>query len=129
MNRELQAKIRQTKALQGKSIEDVVRSERFFRVLTTYMKEQKATREAADLLAKSRNLTLNTHPMTELDMEDVDGFREEYLKCISKTSTLRPIVRHYIMQLAGQAYAYTVALIVCEQFPELKSQLLNTKKQ
>ena len=129
MNRELQEKIRKTKALQGKSVEDVVRSERFFRVLATYMREQKETREAADLLAKSRNLTLNTHPMTEMDMEDVDGFREEYLKCLSKTSELRPMMRKYIMQLAGQAYAYTVALIICEQFPELKSQLLNTKKQ
>ena len=129
MNRELQEKIRKTKALQGKSVEDVVRSERFFRVLATYMREQKETREAADLLAKSRNLTLNTHPMTEMDMEDVDGFREEYLKCLSKTSELRPTMRKYIMQLAGQAYAYTVALIICEQFPELKSQLLNTKKQ
>lgn len=129
MNRELQEKIRNTKALQDKSVEDVVRSERFFRVLSTYLKEQQATREAAGLLAKSRGLTLNTHPMTELDLSDVDGFREEYLKCLSKTSELRPMVRKYIMQLAGQAYAYTVALIVCEQFPELKSQLLNTQKQ
>lgn len=119
-------KIASCKALQGKTVADIVGTERFEKNLSAYITEQREARKAAiasyNAMKKAGGafgLKLPAHPIDETMKWTVEQFAVEYLSVLARASKRPAGVRRYVEQLAQQAYNVTVAQIVCEEFPEL----------
>ena len=131
----IQAKIRQCKALQGKTILDVVAMPRFSENLAAYWQAQKddrdAIRKSYAAMRKAggaKGYRIHAHPIDDLDTLSVEKMAVEYGKVIAGGSTRNHAERLYIRQLGQQAYNLTVAQIVCDEFPELKDTLIKPSK-
>lgn len=127
-------KIKSCKALQGKTIADIIGSERFGKNLAAYITEQREARKAAiasyNAMKKAGGaigLKLPAHPIDETMDWTVEQFAVEYLAVIGRVSKRPASVRRYVEQLAQQAYNVTVAQIVCEEFPELTTVFFPAK--
>lgn len=119
-------KIASCKALQGKTVADIVGTERFEKNLSAYITEQREARKAAiasyNAMKKAGGafgLKLPAHPIDDTMKWPVEQFAVEYLAILARVSKRPAGVRRYVEQLAQQAYNVTVAQIVCEEFPEL----------
>lgn len=127
-------KIESCKALQGKTIADIVETERFETNLAAYLTAQKEDRntsrksyEAMRKAGGAIGMKLPAHPVDKfLDMS-VAEFGMEYLAVLGKMSTRTVAEREFIRQLGQQAYNLTIAQIVCEEFPELEPALIPKK--
>ena len=132
MKKTTQKKILSCQALQGKSIEDIIKSERYQENLNRYMKSQFADREAArasfEAMQKKglRGMKLPSHPVEHFLSWNDKQFAAEFLRVLAKTSDLPTAKRQYVWQLGLQAYNLTIAQIACDEFPELKKELLPT---
>ena len=136
MNKEILNKIRDCKALQNVTIEELCQSDRFRDNLAAYMNAQredrKAIRASYDAMRKlggAKGFKIPAHPIDDLMSLSVDDFAREYLNVISKCSKRPAAERQYILQLGQQAYNLTVAQIVINEFPELESVLIPKNKQ
>ena len=135
MNKEILNKIRDCKALQNVTIEDLCKTDRFRDNLAAYMtaqrEDRKAIRASYDAMRKLggvKGYKIPAHPIDDVISMSVEEFAREYLNVISKSSKRPAAERQYILQLGQQAYNLTVAQIVVEEFPELKETLIpNTK--
>lgn len=126
-----QNKIDSCKALQGKTISDVVGMKRFTDNLAAYIKAQredrKATRKMYDDMLKAGIVggkRVPAHPIDKTLGWSVAEFTLEYLAAITGVSKQSHAVREYVRQLGQQAYNLTIAQIVCDEFPELAPALL-----
>lgn len=127
-------KIERCAALRDMGIADIVRGNRFRENLSAYISAQREDRaqirasyEAMKKLGGAKGYKLPAHVVDRVADLSVEEFGEEYLRIITHKSN-RPVAeRQYIFQLCRQAYNLTVAQIVCEEFPELKDELLPTK--
>ena len=127
-------KIESCKALQGKTVADLVSTDRFEKNLAAYLTAQKEDRntsrksyEAMRKAGGAIGLKLPAHPVDNfLDMSVAD-FAMEYLAVFAGQSKRPKSERNYINQLGQQALNLTIAQIVCEEFPELKPALIPTK--
>lgn len=136
MNKEILNKIRDCKALQNVTIEDLCNTDRFRDNLAAYMtaqrEDRKAIRASYDAMRKLggvKGYKIPAHPIDDVISMSVEEFAREYLNVISKCSKRPAAERQYILQLGQQAYNLTVAQIVINEFPELESVLIPKNKQ
>ena len=136
MNKEILNKIRDCKALQNVTVEELCQSDLFRDNLAAYMNAQcedrKAIRASYDAMRKlggAKGFKIPAHPIDDLMSLSVEDFAVEYLNVISKCSKRPAAERQYILQLGQQAYNLTVAQIVINEFPELESVLIPKNKQ
>lgn len=135
MKKETLKKISKCKALQGMTVEDVVKSERFRENLAAYLtaqrEDRKAIRSSYAAMRKAggaKGYKLPAHVIDNFMDCTVEEFANEYLKVLSKMS-LRPMrERQYIGQLGQQAYNLTIAQIVVDEFPEVAEELIPKSK-
>lgn len=135
MNKEILNKIRDCKALQNMTIEDLCKTDRFLDNLAAYMTAQRedrnAIRSSYDAMRKlggAKGYKIPSHPIDDVISMSVEEFAREYLNVISKCSKRPAAERQYIQQLGQQAYNLTVAQIVINEFPELESVLIPKTK-
>lgn len=123
-------KMESCKALKGKSVEDVVSSDRFVANLSAYITEQREARKAAVASFKAMRKAgaigykLPAHPIDKTLELSVEDFAVEFAAVVTGASERPASERKYIEQLGKQAYNLTIAQIVCEEFPELEPALL-----
>ncbi len=136
MKKETLKKISRCKALQGISIAEVVRGEQFLKNLAAYMAAQREVRKqirasyaAMKKLGGAKGYKLPSHVIDRVIDMTTEDFAEEYLRVITHKSDKPAAQREYIFQLARQAYNLTVAQIVCDEFPELRDELLPKSKE
>jgi hypothetical protein len=136
MKKETLKKINRCKALQTATIADIVRGERFRKNLAAYMAAQREDREqirasyeAMKKVGGAKGYKLPAHPIDRVIGMTAEDFGEEYLRIISHKSNKPVAQREYIFQLARQAYNLTVAQIICDEFPELRDELLPKSKE
>lgn len=127
MTIEQQKKVASCKALQGKSIGDVVRMPEFLENLGAYMRaqftERKAARESYEKIKVfARGFKLPAHAIDKVIDLSPEQFAEEYLAVINGDNQRPAAVREYIAQLGQQAYNLTIAQFVVKEFPELADE-------
>ena len=134
LNKDTLQKIGACKALQGKTIFDIVSMPRFAENLAAYWTEQKETRKTAiasyqamHKLGSPKGYKLPAHVIDKLVDLSVEDLAVEYAKVVAGGSTRNLAERKYIRQIGQQAYNLTVAQCVVEEFPELQSELLPKK--
>lgn len=135
MKDEILTKIRTCKALQGKTVEELIATDRFRNNLAAYMtaqredrKQIRASYEAMRKLGGAKGYKLPAHPIDRVIDLSVDDFAAEFMAIIAKVSK-RPVAeRRYIQQLGQQAYNLTVAQYVIEEYPELEPVLIPKAK-
>lgn len=126
-----QNKINACKGLQGKTVLDIISTDRFEKNLSAYLTAQKEDRntsrksfEAMHKAGGAVGLKLPAHPVDNFLSMSVADFVVEYADVISGVSNRPKAQREFVRQLGQQAYNLTVAQIVCEEFPELESALI-----
>lgn len=135
MKDEILTKIRTCKALQGKTVEELIATDRFRNNLAAYMtaqredrKQIRASYEAMRKLGGAKGYKLPAHPIDRVIDLSVDDFAAEFMAIIAKVSK-RPVAeRRFIQQLGQQAYNLTVAQYVVEEYPELEPVLIPKAK-
>lgn len=135
MNKEIQDKIASCKALQGKTVEELIATDRFRDNLAAYVTEQRELRntarqsyEALRKFDKAKGYKLPAHPVDRVIGLTVGEFAAEFMAVISKRSERPFAEREYIRQLGMQAYNLTVAQFVVEEYPELEPVLIPKAK-
>lgn len=135
MKEEILTKIQSCKALSGKTVEELIATERFRNNLAAYMKAQREDRkqirasyEAMRKAGGVKGYKLPAHPIDRVIDLSVDDFAAEYMSVIAKMSKRPHAERRYIQQLGQQAYNLTVAQMVVEEYPELESVLIPKAK-
>lgn len=133
---EIQNKIRACKALQGKSILDVIAMPRFAENLAAYWTAQKedraAIRKSYDAMHKAggaRGYKIPAHPIDDLLQLTAEDLAVEFGKVIAGGSKHNAAERRYIRQIGQQAYNLTIAQYVIEEYPELEPILLPKSNQ
>lgn len=134
LKKEIVQKIRSCKALQGKTIFDIVTMPRFLENLASYWTAQKTDREqisnsyrAMRKMGGVKGFKLPAHCIDDLAKLPVEEMAIEYAKVVAGGSTRNYAERMYIRQLGQQAYNLTMAQYVFEEFPELEPELLLKK--
>lgn len=128
MDKKIAEKVRQCKALKGKSVVDVMDMRQFQDNLAAYWTQQTESRKQVENNYRLIEKPVPAHPIAKLKNLSVKQLMMEYLAVINGTSTRTSSERLYIKQLCQQAYNLTVAQIVCKEFPELESELLPKAK-
>ena len=134
MTLEQQKKVASCKALQGKSIADVVRMPEFLQNLGAYMRAQFEERKAArasyeKIKPFAKGFKLPAHAIDKVMDLTPEQFADEYLAVINGDCQRPAAVREYIAQLGQQAYNMTIASIVVAEFPELKDEFVPPAKR
>lgn len=131
MKKEILNKVRACKALQGKTIFDVVVMPQFIENLAAYWTAQRTDRDAIrksyDAMRKmggAKGYRISAHSIDDLDQLSVDDLAIEYAKVVAGGSTRNHAERLYIRQIGQQAYNLTIAQIVVDEYPELANELL-----
>lgn len=126
--KEAQKKIAACKKLQGMTVGDIIKSQRFTDNLAAYISAQREDRKAIQKsyaamrkLGSTRGLKLPAHVIDRLMDLSVTDFAAEYGRIIDHRSERPAAERKYIQQLGGQAYNLTIAQYVIEEFPETKN--------
>lgn len=135
MDKDTQQKIESCKALQGKTVEELIATDRFRNNLAAYITAQKEDRkqirasyEAMRKLGGAKGYKLPAHPIDRVIDLSVDDFAAEYMAVIARVSERQVAERRYIQQLGQQAYNLTVAQYVVEEYPELEPVLIPKAK-
>lgn len=135
LDKDTQRKIASCKALQGKTIFDIVSMPRFAENLAAYWTEQKEARKTAIAsyqamykLGGPKGYKLPAHVIDKLVNLSVDDLAVEYAKVVAGGSTRNPAERKYIRQIGQQAYNLTVAQYVVDEYPELADELIPKSK-
>lgn len=129
MKSETIKKIANCKALQNVTVSDICESERFLSNLSAYIRAQREDREAIRAsynamrkLGGAKGYKLPSHPIDHCINMTEREFAAEYMALIHGTCKRSASERKYIEQLCAQAYRLTVGQIICEEYPELKSE-------
>lgn len=135
LNKETQQKIASCKALQGKTVEELIATDRFRNNLAAYMVAQREDRtqirasyEAMRKVGGAKGYRLPAHPVDRVIDLSVDDFAAEFMAVIAKVSERSVAERRYIQQLGQQAYNLTVAQYVVDEYPELEPVLIPKAK-
>lgn len=118
-------KIKSCKALQGKTIFDVVKMDEFATNLEAYIKCQREDREQTRASFKAMKqlnpkAKLPAHVIDHFEKWETKDFIYEYMRILQAKSGCGKNERIYILQLCQQAYNKTVADFVVAEFPELR---------
>lgn len=124
MKTELEKKIKQTKALQGKSVEDVLRMPEFAANVGAYLREQRALRQAVKdtIHKKNPRARVPAHTIDRVGYLNQYNFAEIWIKISQRVIKKPKAEREYIDQLGMLAYKKTVADFVIAEFPELRDE-------
>ena len=132
---ETQQKIASCKALQGMTVEDFIKNDRFRDNLAGYLTEQRETRKMARAsyaamkkVGGAKGYKLPSHVCDKFIDVSVDQFAEMFLAVVAKRYNGPLAERQYILQLGMQAYNLTVAQYVVEEYPELEPVLFPKAK-
>ena len=128
MDKKIAEKVKQCKALQGKSVIDVMDMREFQDNLAAYWTQQTQSRKQVEQNYQLICKRVPAHPIANLMHLSVSQLMLEYVAVVNGTSVRNSSERTYIKQLCQQAYNLTVAQIVCKEFPELESDLLPKAK-
>lgn len=135
MNKDVQQKIQSCKALQGKTVEELISTEKFRNNLAAYLtaqrEDRKAIRSSYEAMRKvggAKGYKVPAHPIDRLMDLSVAEFSDEYMAVICGVSKRSHAERLYIQQLGQQAYNLTVSQIVVAEFPELENILIPKSK-
>lgn len=125
INDKVRAKIKTCKALQGKTIFDILKTDDYSRNLAAYIKAQREDREQAIASYKAMRkinprVRIRAHVIDHFEKWNIEDFIIEYMRILQSRSGCNHEERRYIMQICQQAYNKTVADIVILEFPELK---------
>lgn len=135
MNKEIQAKISQTKALKDKSVGDILQMPEFRENIAAYLKAQREDRAKAkeyiQTMAKRLNQKIwpKTHVIDRLEYLNPDNFAYYFAKVVEHQSGLPKSERDYIEQLGRQALNKTIADFVVAEFPEYKEEFYPSKNK
>ena len=136
MNPEIVNKIKQCKALQGMTVEDFIKNDRFRENLAGYLTEQRETRKTARAsyaamrkVGGAKGYKLPAHVCDKFIDVTVDQFAELFMAVLAKRYNGPVAERQYIRQLGMQAYNLTVAQFVVEEYPELEIELFPRKSK
>lgn len=136
MDKETIAKIKQCKALQGKTVFDIIQMPEFRNNLAAYWQAQKQDRaeirksyDAMRKLGGAKGYKLPAHPIDDLAQLSADEMVVEYARVVGRVCQRPAAERRYIEQLGQQAYALTTAQVVIAEFPELENVLIPKNKQ
>lgn len=118
-------KIKNCKALQGKTIFDVIKMDVYSTNLEAYIRCQREDREkaiASFKAIKKFNSTakMPTHVIDHFKEWQTKDFVYEYMRILTQKSGCTSNERRYILQICQQAYNKTVADIVIAEFPDMK---------
>ena len=134
-DKEIQQKIASCKALQGMTVEDFIKNDRFRENLAGYLTEQRKARKMARAsyaemrkVGGAKGYKLQAHVCDKFIDVSVDLFAELFKAVISKRYNGPLAERQYIRQLGMQSYNLTVAQYVVEEYPELESVLIPKAK-
>lgn len=128
MDKKIAEKVKQCKALQGKSVIDVMDMREFQDNLAAYWTQQTQSRKQVEQNYQLICKKVPAHPIANLMQLSVSQLMLEYVAVVNGTSVRNSSERLYIKQICLQAYSLTVAQIVCKEFPELESELLPKAK-
>ena len=135
ITKEQRKKILSCKALQGKTIADVVAMPRFLENLSKYLNAQREDRAAIQSsyaamrkAGGAKGYKLPAHALDHLADLTPEQMAGEFLLILGKASSRSASEREYIRQLSMQAYNLTVAQLVIEEFPEMEDILLPKSK-
>lgn len=130
MKKEIKEKIKATKALQGKSVEDVLRTPEFAANVAAYLREQRALRQAVrDTIHKQNpRARIPAHTVDRMGYLNEYNFAEIWIKISQRIIKKPKSEREYIDQLGMLAYNKTIADFVIAEFPELKDEFYPKKQ-
>lgn len=120
--------VRETKALQGKTLGEICDTPEFLQNLKALLNQQVTERKLAE---KSARITtafnpgkyhLPTHPIQQFMEHTAEQFKEEYLAVIGKQSSRPSGERLFIEQLGGQAYNLTMVQFIVAEHPEVAEE-------
>lgn len=124
---EIRKKVAGCKALQGKSVGDILSSPEFLDALDHYFKAQvedwRAMRlsfNTARKLGGAKGMKIPSHALDKLVEWPTARIVEEYTAILEGRCDLPAQQREYIGQIGMQAYNYTIGKIVVAEFPELE---------
>lgn len=127
-------KILNCKALKGKSVADIIATDKFESNLSAYLtaqiEDRKTSRKSFEAMRKAggaKGLKLPAHPVDRVLDLSVEELAFEYAMILTGKSKRTNAERTYICQLCQQAYNLTIAQIICEEFPELENALIPKK--
>lgn len=121
-------KMHRCTALNSKTVEDILALPRFRDNLSAYWRSQKDMRKSVLQMWKEKGFRAKTHVIDKLLTLNVEDIIEAWKAIYKNASSLPRNQRQYISQLVRQAYNLTIAEIVCEEFPELRDELLPKSK-
>lgn len=131
MNRkEVEKKLREVKALQGKSVSDILETEEFAEALKGYAQQQKQLRLTAMRSVGTGRLkahVIDTFINSGL-LDDVPALTKRFENVLNRTGIGSRREREYIEQLGMMAYKLAIKKIAVKEFPELKEVLFGTRK-
>lgn len=135
IDKETQQKIASCKELQGMTVEDFIKNDRFRDNLAGYLTEQRETRKMARAsyaamkkVGGAKGYKLPAHVCDKFIDVSVDQFAEMFMAVVAKRYNGPLAERQYILQLGMQAYNLTVAQYVVEEYPELEPVLFPKAK-
>jgi len=128
MDKAIAEKVRECKALQGKSVIDVMDMQEFQDNLAAYWTQQIKSRKEVEKNYKLICKRVPAHAIGNLQNLSVSQLMREYVLILDGMSERPSQERLYIKQICKQAYNLTVAQIVCKEFPELEKELLPKAK-
>jgi len=128
MDKAIADKVRECKALQGKTVVDVIEMAEFKDNLAIYWAQQRESRKQVEKNYKMIAKQVPAHPIAQIMNFSVDDMAFNYIQILMGKSLLPSSTRKYITQLCQQAYHLTIAQIICKEFPELEPELLPKAK-
>ena len=114
------------RALDGKTVRDVLQMPRFLDNLSALWDEQRALRSSAEASVPGKRLA--SHVICSLMGLSEEDMVNEYALVLSRVSTRSAAQRKYILQLGSLAYSRTVAQLLAEEHPEMRDEILGTKE-
>ena len=129
MKKEIIDKVRQCKALRGKTILDVMGMNLFQENLASYWIQQKKQRNAMIESYKAIAKPIPAHPIDSVMTLTTEQLTKEYMQILNKSSERPASQRLYISQLCKQAYSLTCAQIISKEMPELEDVLIPKPKK
>lgn len=124
----LKQKLARVKALEGKTVMDIIASDDFQRIMSAFWSAQKEDYEdAVKLVNQQRAAGITSripgHPITSLAHLKASEMTAEYLDVIMGRCTRPSRERIYIRQIGEQVYRNTILEIAGREFPEVLEYL------
>lgn len=118
-------RIKTCKALQGKTIFDILKMDEYRSNLEAYIRCQREDREKTIASYKAmkqlnENAKLPAHVIDHFEKWQTDDYIYEYMRILQSKSGCSHEERRYLLQICQQAYNKTVADFVVAEFPQFK---------